>query len=397
MIRGRLAATLALAAICAFGNVGAASPGDGASKLPDALAWMFQQFPESLDSWTPEGSRGSITIQTLPYAGREDVVARFDRLRPTGRPCPPLPGNPFAELVDAALKAQIVIVNEAHDSPLHRFVIRRLGLALAEDIDLFAAETFEHGAVAERSTGRITTSLGSYSREPMFGRQLRALDTAGYRFIAYEVLPHQEAPESASIAEQVIAREEAQAENLIAEVLDEEPEARVLVHVGYSHALEEPVNNFEREIEWFAARLKRKTGIDPLTISQTHCVLEDGSAANALDGLRLVDGEGAAERAGAIDHFLAHPPLRFEKGRPAWRRAIGDVEVAVPERFLAKNRRVIIEARAPDQPDDEVPVERLLLYPDESLPLLLPPGTWRLTGWTVDGPLGDPMDIEVSG
>lgn len=398
MIRCRLAATLALAAAFTFSDAGAASPGDSASSLPDTLAWMFRQFPESLESWTPEGSEGAMVIQALPYAGREDVVARSANLRPKGRPCPALAGDPITTLVDAAQKAQIVIINEAHDSPLHRFVIRRLGLALAGDFGVFAAETFAHGAVAERIPGQITTSLGSYSREPVFGRELRALDKAGYRFVAYEFLPHQSAPEGAEIPEQVIAREEAQAENLIAEVLNDEPEARILVHVGYSHALEEPVNNFEREIEWFAARLKRKTGIDPLTISQTHCVLAADSAANALDGLRLVDGAGAGavERAGAIDHFLAHPPLRFGKGRPAWRRAIGDVEVAVPERFLPKNRRVIIEARAPNQPDDEVPVERLLLYPGESLPLLLPPGGWRLTGWRPDGLLNKPLDIEVS-
>ena len=88
--------------------------------------------------------------------------------------------------------------------------------------------------------------------------------------------------------------------------------------------------------------------------------------------------------------------MRFENGRPTWRRAIGDVEVAVPERFYPEDQRVVIEARSPDRPVDEVPVERLLLYPGESLPLLLPPGTWRLTGWTADGPLGEPMDIDVS-
>lgn len=337
---------------------------------------------------------GAIAIQMLPAVGREDLVSRFGS-RP-GQPCPSLPGDPMALLSDAARDAQIVIVSEAHDSPLHRHVIGRLGLALAEKFDWFAAETFSQEAVLDRKPGRISTTLGGYSDEPIFGRELRSLDAAGYHFVAYEILPHQRAPEGADTAEQVIAREEAQAENLIAGVLDDHPDARILVHVGYSHALEAPVNNFEREIEWFAARLKRKTGIDPLTISQTHCSIADATASNALDALRLADGTAAVESVGAIDHFLAHPPLRFENGRPAWRRTIGDVEVPVPDIFQSERDRVIVEARAPDDPADEVPVDRLLLYPGESLPLLLPKGRWRLTAWTERGAPATPVTIDAN-
>lgn len=363
------------------------------SAVPDPISALFTRLPENLDGWQPEGMDGAIAIQMLPAVGREDLASRFGR--PRGRPCPTLPGDPIPSLADAAREAQVVIVSEAHDQPLHRQVIGELGLALADEFDWFAAETFVHEAVADRKAGRIPMALGSYSDEPMFGRELRALDAAGYHFVAYEILPHQSAPEDADTAEQVIAREEAQAENLIAGVLDEHPDARILVHVGYSHALEAPVNNFEREIEWFAARLKRKTGIDPLTVSQTHCSLPDATAANALDGLRLADGTAAVESVGAIDHFLAHPPLRFENGRPAWRRTIGDVEIPVPDIFRSEHDRVIIEAHAPEDPDDEVPVDRLLLYPGESLPLLLPQGQWRLTAWTGDGAVAAPVTINA--
>lgn len=363
--------------------------------VPDAVESLFERLPDDLDGWQPEGMEGAVAIQMLPMVGREDLVSRFGVGRPKGRPCPTLEGDPLRVVADAARDAQIVIVNEAHDQPLHRQVIRELGLALTGRFDFFAAETFEHDAVAARRPGRIPLTLGSYSDEPIFGRELRALDRAGYRFVAYEFLPHQAAPEDADVAAQVIAREEAQAKNLIAGVLDEHPGARILVHVGYSHALETPVNNFEREIEWFAARLKRKTGIDPLTISQTHCSLPDATAANALDGLRLADGTAAVESVGAIDHFLAHPPLRFESGRPAWRRTIGDVEIPVPDIFRSEHDRVIVEARAPDAPDDEVPVDRLLLYPGESLPLLLPQGQWRLTAWTENRVVAAPVTINA--
>jgi hypothetical protein len=51
----------------------------------------------------------------------------------------------------------------------------------------------------------------------------------------------------------------------------------------------------------------------------------------------------------------------------------------------SRQQRVIVEARTPAQRADEVPSDRLMLYPGESLPLLLPAGKWRLTGWREDG------------
>jgi hypothetical protein len=390
------AGTLALCAtLVGAAPIDAQSDREGYAAVPAPVRTLLTRLPADPDGWRPEGMEGAVAMQMLPLAGREDLVARFAPGAFRHASCPPLAGEPLAELAADARDAQIVIVNEAHDQPLHRWVIRELGLALADRFDVFAAETFVHEEIDERESGRISDRLGSYADEPIFGRELRALDRAGYRFVAYEIRAGQRAAQDAPMVDRVVTREEAQAENLIAAVLTDEPDARIVVHVGYSHALEAAVNNFEREIEWFAARLKRKTGIDLLTISQTHCSLDE-QGGNAWDGLRLADGAGAVEREGAIDRFLAHPPLQFEAGRPAWRRAVGDVEVPVPEALRSDDQRVIVEARAPQEAFDEVPVDRLLLYPGESLPLLLPPGRWRLTAWTGDGALGDPVVVEAA-
>jgi hypothetical protein len=359
--------------------------------MPEPVRTLFARLPEALDGWSAEGMEGAIALQMFPLAGREDLVARLD---PSNLPpCEMLEGDPFEVIAERARDAQIVIVNEAHDQPFHRHVIERLGRALAEDFGIFAAETFSYDALAQREDGEITAALGSYSDEPMFARELRALDAAGYRFVAYEITKAQRAPEGASDAERVKVREEAQATNLIEAVLDEDPNARVLVHVGYAHAYETPIDSFGEEIEWFAARLKRKTGIDPLTVSQTTCTLEAAAEDNAFDGLSLVDGQAALPRPGAVDLVLAHPPLRFERNRPAWRAAIGDIPVDVPQALLSGERRVVVEARKPGQSLGEVPADRLLLYPGEKIPLLLPPGEWQLTAWTREGLQHRPINV----
>ncbi|NEZ05009.1 hypothetical protein G4Y73_12695 [Wenzhouxiangella sp. XN201] len=360
---------------------------------PGPVQELFKRLPDELDGWNAEGREASIAVQMFPFAGREDLAARFKPDRSKPRPCAIVQGDALETIAGRARDAQIVIINEAHDQPLHRYVIEKLGLKLSDEFQLFGAETFDHRALEEKQPGKVSGDLGFYSNEPIFGRQLHALEGAGYRFVAYEIREHQKQPEDSSTAERVITREEAQAENLIAEVLSDNPEQRILVHVGYSHALEEPVDNFGQQIEWFAARLKRKTGIDPLTISQTHCSVESATAENAAEGLRIVDAESALPSPGAIDIVLAHPPLRFEQKRPVWRFATGDIAIAVPDAFLADDKRVVIEARSPDQSLDEVPVERLLLYPGESAPLLLPPGQWRLTAWNQHGMQHEPIDV----
>ena len=62
-------------------------------------------------------------------------------------------------------------------------------------------------------------------------------------------------------------REDAQTANLIEAVLGAAPETKLIVHVGHSHVAELPVHG----TPWMAARLKERTGIDPLTISLTAC------------------------------------------------------------------------------------------------------------------------------
>jgi hypothetical protein len=162
----------------------------------------------------------------------------------------------------------------------------------------------------------------------------------------------------------------------------------------------------QEPLRWFALRLKEQTGIDPLTISQTHCGLaatsgdaasEDASNISADNAplpmiepgsLWRVDPTGRAPD-GGLDFAIAHAPLRFDDGRPAWRRSVGDVEVDIPAQLAPVEGAVLLEARAPGAPLGAVPIERLLVYPGDAHPLLLPPGERVITAWTLDGWRGE--------
>lgn len=370
---------------------------------------LLDALPASLQDWSPEGLEDARAMQAFAMVGREDLIMRYDPDAFTYQPCPVLAGDGLAQVIDAARQAQIVIINEAHDQPLHRATIEQIGLALSDEFDVFAAETFNYlRLMGEREPG----ALGWYDREPVFARQVSALEAAGYASAAYEIRAHQRDPEAQSRAQRIAVREEAQAENLIAEVLAEDPDARILVHVGYSHVLEAPQPQGEDEapLVWFAARLKEKTGIDPLTVSQTHCSpmppeseAETDAAgeappepAPAIAPLApaLADGSDAAP-AGAIDLFLARGRMSFTDHRPDWRRAAGDSAVAIPQALLPLEGPVIIEARAPGATLDHLPIDRVLVYPGEAPVLLLPQGEWVVTAWNGEGQAGEAVTVQA--
>ncbi|WP_440959247.1 hypothetical protein ACFELO_03795 [Oceanicaulis sp. LC35] len=369
------------------------------AELPGRLDSYFQMTPETLEGYAPEGNELGMTTQLFSFVGREDLTQRLQENAYRRPACSVLREDGLQAVVEAVGDARVVMINEAHDDPYHRWVIARLAEALAPDFTVFAAETFSNEGDVETLVPEASMDIGWYSGEPIYGRQLRTLVDLGYRFAAYEITQEQRLVDPsegfmASIAE----REEAQAVNFIANALEAYPDARILVHVGYAHLSEVGGEDDDDTSRWFAARLRDKTGIDPLTITQTSCNVESGAPIAALTESPLVDGSNLPDtqrQPGWVDLFLGRPPMSFTDGRPDWRYEIGDKPVAVPEDFLAEEGRVIIEARAPGEDLEMIPVERLMLYPGETLPLLLPEGEWVLTAWTEDGAFGDPVTVSA--
>jgi hypothetical protein len=203
------------------------------------------------------------------------------------------------------------------------------------------------------------------------------------------------APITAAAGPSGARREQAQAEAL-AEILRRDPQVRLLVYVGFSHAAEAPVASAEGEDEWMASRLKRISGIDPLTIDQT--VIDETSARRRayrdlaaprlgrrpgilfLGGAPMVEGQYA----GAVDLQVVHPPLRLVRGRPDWLLRIGRRPVAIPRRLLSATGRRLVQAFAANEPADAIPLDQIVVEAGRPPPpLMLPRGAVR---WQVQDP-----------
>jgi hypothetical protein len=295
-------------------------------------------------------------------------------------PCEPWPGDRAGETVAAQLAelaraTTIVIINEAHDESRHRELIRELAIELRrQGFAYYAAEAFS--AAPERPDepfGRL--EAGYYTLEPAFGQLLRAVKELGYRLVAYEQ-PAAGLP-PVDVVAAMNRREETQAENLVTRIFAREPQAKVLIHVGFSHAAEVELPNAGGPLLWMAGRLKAKTGVDPLTIDQFLCASSSGEVELAAISARLPRG--------AHDVAVAYPPTVLFRGRPQWRIDAGAIAVELPAVLVSEEQRTLIEARFDSEPPDTIPLDRLLLWPGERLPLLLPAGKIRIQQYFEEG------------
>lgn len=354
---------------------------------------LFAPMPGEDD---PASRESQAFAQAASMAGREDVGVMpmaTGRLPPV---CEGLPDDPIEMIAREARGTSIVIINESHYSPRDRHFIGKVITALRPlGFDTYAAETFSDQVNLDHA-GVLGTD-GWYSNEPIYARTLLLAKQLGYHFVPYEQTPAQRqvattGSQPEDMTSGINRREAAQTENLMARIFRANPRARVVIHVGYDHARERHAPDRLAGQQWMAERLKAATGIDPLTISQTMCDASGGGTVIA----RYRKAAGTRMDGSPVDLYVGHPPLTLQDGRPAWRQAIGDVRVAVPQAFLGRQERVVIEARPSMASPAEVPTDRLLLFPGDTLPLLLPRGRYRVEGFVAAGRIeAGPLEIEV--
>lgn len=332
------------------------------------------------------------TEQTFSLFGREDIIAATSRdYRANG--CAPLTATTdiLDEIATRARNTSIVIISESHERSEHRGFIAQVASRLRPlGYDTLAIETLSNsppGAekyappfVKQPDLPYLTDEDGYYLAEAGFGRLGRQAKALGYRLVPYEFTDYENVPPNASQAQQIAMREEGQAKNL-EDFLRKNPKAKLLVHVGYSHAAEVPRPDGSI---WMAARLKEKTGIDPLTISQTRC---RGSGATARFAALPAD-----ESPGTFDLLVDHLAPRFVQGRPEWRRLAGDKIISIPKALRPTSGWRIIEARRVGEPISSVPMDRVAIRPGENIALMLPPGRYQLRA--IDVKRADPIQTK---
>jgi hypothetical protein len=349
------------------------------SSDPPLPSYFMARIP-AVGATAADPDRGG-RAQAYAMLGREDRIVAETQQK---APCTLSSANPVEAVAALARDAQVVMVNEAHDSPHHRAFIADMTKALAPlGYRTYAAETFfDNVSQSTQPFPRLTD--GEYSNEAAFGDLLRTLRQLQMRLVSYEYI----AKPDQNFADLVNEREIGQSSNLINRTVRDRLDERLIVHVGYSHNVEDVQQFGRKKIRWLALRFREITGIDPLTIDQTTFVSDrTGVCATRSDGAALPTDR---------DIHVAHPPLAFERGRPTWRLARGQRFAEIPRALKRADERVIYEARYASEPDDAVPADRILVDPGEDIPLLLTPGRYRVRAWTQDGAWTESVALTVA-
>jgi len=334
-----------------------------------------------------------------------ETLATFDSMG--AAPMPDIDSSPVDDaaaldaipaIVEAAKDRRIVILNESHHMPRHRAFATELAVALrAVGFDTFGAETFADIEGAKRR-GYPDHSTGYYSQDPVFGELVRTVLGLGYECVAYEATPTAATPDIDQ-RQRINAREIEQARNLKERVFDANPDARLFVFVGYSHATENWVDEGgAKELAWMAARLKKLTGFDPLSIDQTGATprSEDRFAdphwrravtRGALESPKVFRRDDdsyfvAGSYSGKVDLQVFHPPLAEVQGRPDWLTR-GRIGVVPPKELLVfakEGSELLLQAyRGGEDDESAIPVDQFVVRDPTAPPsFFLPRGEYRL-------------------
>jgi hypothetical protein len=364
-----------------------------ANQGADSFPFHVQLRP--LGDPSPDAMDGQLKATLDAELGLYDeAIATFPT--PVNEPIDPSPlpqaDAAVADAADAILRLardrRILIINEAHHVAQTRALFLDLLPRLrAAGFTDYCAETLDIAdAPAIQERGYPLRTDGLYSREPVFGEEVRTAARLGYRLCGYD---------NSGKSQQ--DRETGQA-RILAELL-RDPKVRLLVHAGYNHARKGPMPSYSP----MAMELQRMTGVEPLTVDQT-ALRPDIPVSRESDSYRALapriegakrggvfvaaDGKPWSQQPRSYDISVILPQLPQAHGRPGWlwelpgRRPVPDFDADCMGRYPCA-----IEARHAEESEDAVPAD-IVVHENagEAVPALaLPDGRYRLRTVGPDG------------
>lgn len=299
-------------------------------------------------------------------------------------------------IIKRAEKEQLIIFNEAHHVPQHRFFLKQLLPALKDKgFTYLGLEAFTNCKALppnlqnycdpefnERGYPLNSPLTGTYTREPQMAQLIREAHRLGIRLFAYEGKKD---------------RERNQAENIY-EILKADPDAKIIILCGYSHLKEIPQNSRIGGGKFMACRLKEMSGIDPLTINQV--VLTEAAPKYEValyQNINLPNTSVFLNKenipfsgwapTNACDVLVYHPRTSYTYGKPNW--LINEAEnslFVLQEKDIQLSYPVLVKAWKKEEPKTAVPidvVEKLSALDKKAL--VLPKGEFLIEIESMDG------------
>lgn len=292
---------------------------------------------------------------------------------------------------DAADKRQVIIINEEHRAPVHRALTHRLlSVLYAKGFRYFGAETLTIKDSDLNKRGYPTQESGFYTADPVYGDVVRQAIKLGFKIVHYE----HETPctsDNSDVCQD--ERERGQAQNLYDRILKQDPKAKILVHVGRTHAAK---TNYEGHYALMAWHFQKITGIEPFTVDQVFY----NELKNPADELPLYryamnnnlllkeptvfqSPEGKFFTRSGYDLQVFTPRVRYVNGRPDWlhlgrerkyhRLVLNKLDLQSEQQKLKASTPILVQAFINAESRNAIPIDQIILYPGKDFPMLLLP------------------------
>lgn len=258
----------------------------------------------------------------------------------------------------AADSYQVVMINEAHHVTQHRVLTYRLLKRLWDKgFRYLALEGLAQDAEDKLSKSYVHETSGYFTNEPLFANLVLYARQLGFQLVSYDY--------GSDIGTGTEARERSAVKNLREKVFDNEPDAKMVIHVGYSHINED---------SWLAHYLKEALKIDPLTVNQTeftersHVKHEPESYTWIIENhdfdtpVVLTDNDGAfwSPTPEKYDIKVVWPRTTYRLNRPEWAR-LGRTLTPINKQWCKQSYPCTVEAYRVGG-EDEVPADRIVIF-----------------------------------
>ncbi|HMH31483.1 MAG TPA: hypothetical protein VK543_00545, partial [Puia sp.] len=219
----------------------------------------------------------------------------------------------------AARNTQVIMINEAHNKPLHRaFVVTLLDDLYKKGYRYLAMEMLNN--YTNHDLEKLTPLTGHYCAEPVAGELIRTALSIGYHLVSYE--------DTMALMHSPSQRDSIQAQNIY-KVIEADSTARILVLAGNAHIAEK---NLTAEYIPMAMTFKKISGIDPLTIDQTDMTEESNFGYGkyfydsyvqqfslSSPSIALADDQPINVTGSTLyDLVVIHPRTTYRDARPVW-------------------------------------------------------------------------------
>ena len=298
------------------------------------------------------------------------------------------------EIVRRARRTRIVILDENHLDPRGRAfglevarALRPLGYSVlaAEALTRDADDAVSRAKMEKLSAdGYPRQSSGYYLDDPVFADFLRQSLALGYRPVSYEMIraSYPGGQESAQAQ-----REQDQADILVRRALEQYPGAKILIYAGEHHVAERPIAAEGGKVVMMAERLKRMTGIDPLTIDQAglssipmnrpdadlYAIAAPKARGRSVVIMRHGKPLTVGLLAGSVDLQVVHPRTTFVANRPQWLASMRRKPVPIPQSLLPQSGTRLVQAFLAHEAADAIPVDQVLVAAGRKPPMLMLP------------------------